>query len=68
MTLIPVSAELPGNSCEFQSKAQVGSKSGVKMSKKSQKITKNHKNLQKITKIRKNEHVLGGCSGQYLRF
>jgi hypothetical protein len=67
MTLIPVSAELQSNSCEFQSKAQVGSKSGVKMSKKSQKIAKNRKNLQKFTKIRRNEHFLEGCSGRDLR-
>jgi ribosomal protein S3 len=35
----------------FQSKAQVGPKSGVKIGKKSQKIAKIRKNLQKLAKI-----------------
>jgi hypothetical protein len=37
--------------CFFQSNAQVGPQSGVKMSKKSQKFAKNRKNLQKIAKM-----------------
>jgi hypothetical protein len=35
----------------FQSNAQVGQKTGVKMSKNSQKLAKNYKNSQKLAKM-----------------
>jgi hypothetical protein len=60
-------AESWRNSCEFQSNAQVGVESGVKMSKKSQKFQFIYKKLQKLAEIHKNEPLLNRVDWRYLR-